>query len=84
MIFGGGCVKSRSKTQSTIATSSAESEQLSSVKGAAEGIGLVSLAKDLGIAIGVRLHIDAAAALGILERRGVGKVRHLDVGPLWL
>ena len=30
------------------------------------------------------LHLDAAAALGILERRGVGRVRHLDVASLWL
>ena len=32
----------------------------------------------------VRLHVDASAALGIVERRGVGRVRHLDVGTLWL
>ena len=84
ILYGGGCVKTWSKTQSTIATSSAESELLASVKGAAEGIGLVSLGRDLGLEFKVRLHLDAAAALGILERRGVGKVRHLDVGSLWL
>ena len=28
--------------------------------------------------------VDAAAALGILERQGVGRVRHLDIGVLWL
>ena len=44
----------------------------------------MSLAADLGIEIDTRLHIDAAAALGILERRGVGRIRHLDVGTLWL
>ena len=49
------------------------------MKGAAEALG-----KELGIDIGVRLQIDTAVALGILERRGVGRVRHLDVGPLWL
>ena len=32
----------------------------------------------------VRLHVDAAAAFRILERRGVGRVRHLDIGVLWL
>ena len=31
----------------------------------------------------MRLHIDAAAALGILERQGVGRVGHLDKGVLW-
>ena len=37
-----------------------------------------------GILVDTRVHVDAAAALGILERRGVGRVRHLDVGALWL
>ena len=32
----------------------------------------------------VSLHVDASAALGIIERRGVGRVRHLDVGSLWI
>ena len=35
---------------------------------------------DFGIKVRVRLHIDAAAALGILERQGSGRVRHLDIG----
>ena len=78
------CVKTWSKTQATIAQSSAESELIASVKGAAEALGIVSLGCDLGIDLGVRLYLDAAAALGILERRGVGRVRHLDVGTLWL
>ena len=84
IVFGSACVKSWSKTQATIATSSAESELIASVKGATEALGLVSLGEDLGIHFGVRLHIDAAAALGILERTGVGRVRHLDVSSLWL
>ena len=83
-MIGRCCVKSWSKTQSTIAQSSAESELIATVRGATEGIGLISLAKDLGIVMLVRLHVDASAALGIIERRGVGRVRHLDVGTLWL
>ena len=39
----------------------------------------------MGLDLKVRLHIGSAAAvLGIIERRGVGCVRHLDVGTLWL
>ena len=44
----------------------------------------MSLVADVRLEIDTRLHIDAAAALGILERRGVGRIRHLDVGTLWL
>ena len=31
----------------------------------------------------VRPRSDSLAALGILQRQGVGRVRHLDVGVLW-
>lgn len=31
-----------------------------------------------------RLHLDAAAAKGIIERKGFLKVRHIDVNVLWL
>ena len=44
----------------------------------------MSLGRDLGIEVLIRLHFDAAAALGIVERKGVGRVRHLDVGSLWI
>ena len=84
MLWGGACLKSYSKTQGTIAQSSAESELIAVVKAACEAIGSVALADDLGIKLRVRLHIDAAAALGILERQGVGRVRHLDIDVLWL
>ena len=83
-MMGTSCVKSWSKTQATIAQSSAESELIASVKGATEGLGIVSLGRDFGIELSIRLHLDAAAAFGILERKGVGRVRHLDVASLWL
>ena len=84
VMYGRCCIKTWSKTQATIAQSSAESELLATVRGAAEGIGLISLGRDLGIEYLIRLHIDASAALGIIERRGVGRVRHLEVGSLWI
>ena len=83
-VRGRCCIETWSKTQGTIAQSSAESEKLAAVRGAAEGLGLISLSADMGLVFKVRLHIDAAAALGIIERRGAGGVRHLEVGTLWL
>jgi len=83
-MLGPCCVKSWSKTQNTIAQSSAEAELIATVKAATEALGIISLAADLGIECSTRMHIDASAALGIVERRGVGRVRHLDVGMLWL
>ena len=66
-----------------IAQSSAESELLATVRGATEGVGLISLVRDLGMEFLVWLHVDASGALGIVERRGVGRIRHLDVGLLF-
>ena len=87
----GGCVmhgthliRSWAKTQATIALSSGESELIAAVKGGAEALGALSLFADLGLTKTAAMHLDASAALGILQRRGVGKLRHLDVGLLWL
>ena len=84
ILRGSHCLRSWSKTQSTIAQSSAESELLGAVRAATESLGVAALAQDLGVTLQTRLHVDATVALGILERRGVGRVRHLDVGTLWL
>lgn len=46
--------------------SSAEAELIATFRGGTEGIGLVSLAQDLGITMLVRSHVDASAALGII------------------
>ena len=81
---GGHCIKAWAKTQSVVAKSSAESELYSVVKGATEGLGLITLCRDLGAEVGVRLNLDAIAAKGILERQGISKVRHIDVAVLWL
>ena len=41
--------------------------------------------KDLCVETGkVDLNTDASAAKGIAMRRGVGKVRHIEVNQLWL
>ena len=54
------------------------------VKAATEGIGLQSLARDLGIDLTLQLYADSSAAIGICRRTGIGKVRHLAVGQLWV
>ncbi len=33
---------------------------------------------------GILINLDASAAKGIASRKGVGKVRHLEVSQLWL
>ena len=73
-----------SQTQTTIALSSAEAELSGICKGAAKAIGLRSTMHDLGLDFTLDIQSDAAAAIGICRRRGLGKVCHLAVADLWV
>ena len=64
--------------------SSAEAELGGIVHGATEGLGVQSVAADLGVSGTLRLRADAQAAIGICRRSGIGRVRHLAVGQLWI
>ena len=68
----------------TIALSTAEAELGAAARGGAEGIGIQSTSGDFGIKVGLRLRSDATAAIGISQRLGLGKVRHLSDADLWL
>jgi hypothetical protein len=81
--LNGSNAKHWSKTQTTIALSSGEAELHGIAAGIAHGLGIQSLARDLGFSMSMRIHSDATAALGICRRRGLGKIRHLDVTDLW-
>ena len=84
-MLGAHVIKTWSKTQAVIAKSSAESELYGIVRAATEGMGIASLMFDFGMTeADVRLHVDANAAMGIIQRRGLGKVRHVEVDLLWL
>ena len=87
----GGCavinnslVKHWSKTQSTIALSSGESELVGIGSGMAQALGLRSLAADMGWNLKLKVYSDATAAIGIAKRRGLGKIRHLATTDLWI
>ena len=83
-LLGTHVIKSWSKTQAVIAKSSAEAELFGVVRGSTEGLGLITLCGDLGSIVKIRVHLDATAAKGIVEREGLGKIRHLDVDILWI
>ena len=52
--------------------------------GLAQTIGLQSIAADLGFPRRLDICVDATAAIGIARRRGMGRIRHLDVTDLWI
>ena len=83
-MYNGHCVKHYSVTQSLLCLSSGESELHGISKGLSVGLGMQSIAEDLGFDISVRIHSDACAAIGIARKRGLGKIRNLDVEDLWV
>ena len=81
----GSCtLRTWSKDQTVIAKSSAEAELYAANYGAAQAIGLQSMMKEIGIELPVLVRVDASATIGIVHRRGLGKMRHLDGNDLWL
>eukprot|EP00969_Alexandrium_andersonii_P196165 8666716-Alexandrium_andersonii.AAC.1 len=47
-------------------------------------MGVASIALELGFPAGLRVYADSSAAIGICRRAGIGRVRHLAVGQLWV
>ena len=70
--------------QNLVALSSAEAELYGIVRASAELQGFWSMARDLGFHLGARVYADASAALGIVHRQRLGKLRHVDTHSLWL
>ena len=84
VLVGGAPVKSWSRTQKVRALSSGEAEFYAIVSGVAEGLGMMTLAADLGWRSEVVLWTDSNAAKGICGRKGLGKLRHMETKWLWV
>ena len=83
-MLGNHTIKTWSTTQAVIALSSGEAEYYGMVKGASVGLGVKELMRDLGMQLRTRVLTDASAAIGIASRKGLGRVRHIEVNQLWL
>ena len=84
IVWGQGLMKAWAKTQPTIALSTGEAELGAVVKGVTEAEGVKAILADFGIECSIVLRSDATAAIGIVQRLGLGKVRHLAVSDLWV
>ena len=82
-MHGSHLIKSCPLTQSGISLSSGEAEYYALVKGASCVLGIQAMMKELRADAQVRIKTDAIAAVGIASRRGLGKVKHIDVTQLW-
>ena len=80
----GAAIKHWSRTQKAQALSSGEAEYYAIVTGSAEGLGLAALAEDLGWKAEVVVWTDSSAAKGVTGRRGLGRLRHVELKWLWV
>ena len=83
-MVGQHLVKHWSATQKCVTLSSGEAELGGLVKACGEGLGLVSLGRDLDLPMELQVFADSSAAIGMCRRSGIGRVRHLAVGQLWV
>ena len=81
---GSHCIKTWSTTQKSVTLSSGEAELVAAVKMSAELIGMCQLSYDWGIEMEARLLVDSSAAIGVVNRKGNGRLRHVRVGMLWI
>ena len=84
VIVGGIAVKSWSRTQRGRSLSSAEAEYYAIVTGVAEAPAVQALAEEMGWKMSVRVHTDSSAAKAVASRRGLGKLRHIELKYLWV
>ena len=72
------------RTQQAIALSSCEAELNGICKAATEGLGARNLTIEMGLDEEVEIRTDASAAVGVVQRQGAGKIKHLEVKQLWV
>ena len=80
-MLGCHCIKTWSDI---IALSSGEPEYYGHVRGASQAIGIKSMLHDMCVDTDIEINTDASAAKGIASRKGVGRVRHIEVHQLWV
>ena len=86
-LLGSHCIKVWCASQQAFALSSAEAELYAMVEAVTRAKGLLTLAWELGfrgLSNAVHLGTDSSAAKSFVARRGLGKMRHLQIRDLWL
>ena len=83
ILHGKHLIRGYSGTQQVPALSSGEAVYNAAIKGIGNVLGTQAFAEDLGVRLKCVLGVDSSAALGMLKRTGLGKVRHIATPLLW-
>ena len=85
-MLGRHCIKTWSSTQGAVALSSAEAEFYAMIEAVIRAKGVISIMKEIGFEVTdhIQLFTDSSAAKSFVSRRGLGKMKHLEIRDLWL
>ena len=85
ILLDGNLMESRVRSQKSISLSSGEAEFVSMVGGCSDGL----LVRHLWIKMvdepcEIKVRSDSSAARSMVQRQGIGRVRHMDAALLWI
>ena len=85
-MLGKHCVKTWSTSQGAVALSSAEAEFYAMIEAVIRAKGVSHVMVELGFDVQqeLQLHTDSSAAKSFVPRKGLGKMKHLEIRDLWL
>ena len=85
-MIGKHCVKTWSTTQGAYALSSAEAEFYAMIEALIRAKGVSHVMVELGFDVQqeLQLHTVSSAAKSFVSRKGLGKMKHLEIRDLWL
>ena len=73
-----------SRGQEVLAMSSGEAEFYGAGSVVNEAIGLAGIYNEMGFPMSIVLQLDSTAAIGMIQKRGAGRARHIDLRHLHL
>ena len=86
VMIGKHCVKTWSTSQGAVALSSAEAEFYAMIEAVIRAKGVSHVMIELGFDVQqeLQLYTDSSAAKSFVSRKGLGKMKHLEIRDLWL
>ena len=84
IMLDGFFLSAGAQTQSVIAQSSCEAEYIAATAATSEAKHIQALFMACGQRVKIHLRCDSSGAIGVASRKGLQRLRHLDVRFLWL
>ena len=85
-MVGRHCIKTWSSTQGAVALSSAEAEFYVMIEAIIRAKGVLNVMREIGFDPydHIQLFTDSSPAKSFVSRKGLGKMKHLEIRDLWL